>query len=105
MTPPSSATVTWTEISTRQWTVARAFGSVGASAPSEPAELPADSHVSSRRGDGWASRCAAVPTATSTDDHGDLVPLGATRSRSEEHTSELQSLMRNSYAVFCLKKK
>src|SRR3546814_3901281 len=26
------------------------------------------------------------------------------RVRSEEHTSELQSLMRNSYAVFCLKK-
>src|SRR3546814_1385436 len=26
------------------------------------------------------------------------------RPRSEEHTSELQSLMRNSYAVFCLKK-
>src|SRR3546814_5766493 len=25
--------------------------------------------------------------------------------RSDEHTSELQSLMRNSYAVFCLKKK
>src|SRR3546814_9739131 len=31
------------------------------------------------------------------------VPLG--RVRSEEHTSELQSLMRISYAVFCLKKK
>src|SRR3546814_10510840 len=29
----------------------------------------------------------------------------ARRIRSEEHTSELQSLMRNSYAVFCLKKK
>src|SRR3546814_3687494 len=28
-----------------------------------------------------------------------------TRARSEEHTSELQSLMRISYAVFCLKKK
>src|SRR3546814_7142319 len=27
------------------------------------------------------------------------------RNRSEEHTSELQSLMRLSYAVFCLKKK
>src|SRR3546814_12874465 len=27
------------------------------------------------------------------------------RLRSEEHTSELQSLMRRSYAVFCLKKK
>src|SRR3546814_2263847 len=32
--------------------------------------------------------------------HSDLVD-----GRSEEHTSELQSLMRNSYAVFCLKKK
>src|SRR3546814_6951010 len=29
----------------------------------------------------------------------------ATMARSEEHTSELQSLMRISYAVFCLKKK
>src|SRR3546814_8861989 len=29
----------------------------------------------------------------------------ATAPRSEEHTSELQSLMRISYAVFCLKKK
>src|SRR3546814_8745270 len=28
-----------------------------------------------------------------------------TAARSEEHTSELQSLMRNSYAVFCLKQK
>src|SRR3546814_10129330 len=30
---------------------------------------------------------------------------GRRTARSEEHTSELQSLMRNSYAVFCLKKK
>src|SRR3546814_9155520 len=30
---------------------------------------------------------------------------GISRLRSEEHTSELQSLMRISYAVFCLKKK
>src|SRR3546814_5904385 len=29
----------------------------------------------------------------------------AGKGRSEEHTSELQSLIRNSYAVFCLKKK
>src|SRR3546814_4704651 len=40
-----------------------------------------------------------------------VVPLAAVsvaakvKHRSEEHTSELQSLMRNSYAVFCLKKK
>src|SRR3546814_1879446 len=31
--------------------------------------------------------------------------IAATTHRSEEHTSELQSLMRISYAVFCLKKK
>src|SRR3546814_3625470 len=30
---------------------------------------------------------------------------GSSDERSEEHTSELQSIMRNSYAVFCLKKK
>src|SRR3546814_2035872 len=36
---------------------------------------------------------------------GALVGAGAGIVRSEEHTSELQSLMRNSYAVFCLKKK
>src|SRR3546814_3386933 len=33
------------------------------------------------------------------------VPLTQLRLRSEEHTSELHSLMRSSYAVFCLKKK
>src|SRR3546814_9247996 len=32
-------------------------------------------------------------------------PRRSTSRRSEEHTSELQSLMRISYAVFCLKKK
>src|SRR3546814_10757993 len=35
----------------------------------------------------------------------DLKQAAAIVARSEEHTSELQSLMRNSYAVFCLKKK
>src|SRR3546814_7758953 len=34
-----------------------------------------------------------------------LSPKAVRKDRSEEHTSELQSLMRNSYAVFCLKKK
>src|SRR3546814_4200355 len=33
------------------------------------------------------------------------LPHGVGQERSEEHTSELQSLMRISYAVFCLKKK
>src|SRR3546814_8106485 len=35
----------------------------------------------------------------------EVAPLGPADRRSEEHTSELQSLMRISYAVFCLKKK
>src|SRR3546814_6046282 len=34
-----------------------------------------------------------------------LANVGLEGDRSEEHTSELQSLMRTSYAVFCLKKK
>src|SRR3546814_2554435 len=52
---------------------------------------------------------AQIPVACAiVDDH--AVPPCAARmsgrvARSEEHTSELQSLMRISYAVFCLKKK
>src|SRR3546814_3587234 len=42
-----------------------------------------------------------VPLAEET---GMIVPLGGWIMRSEEHTSELQSLMSISYAVFCLKK-
>src|SRR3546814_10840994 len=34
-----------------------------------------------------------------------LIAIDVAEVRSEEHTSELQSLMRTSYAVFCLKKK
>src|SRR3546814_6047957 len=43
---------------------------------------------------------------TAEDPDADEQPRGfAAIARSEEHTSELQSLMRISYAVFCLKKK
>src|SRR3546814_7262833 len=44
---------------------------------------------------------AAWPTASRPEAHRRLIVTP----RSEEHTSELQSLMRISYAVFCLKKK
>src|SRR3546814_14469380 len=53
-------------------------------------------HLYQRRGSGGAG--AAARTAPGAR-------RGARRARSEEHTSELQSLMRISYAVFCLKKK
>src|SRR3546814_10828479 len=40
-----------------------------------------------------------------TDGTAEVVARHSRQGRSEEHTSELQSLMRISYAVFCLKKK
>src|SRR3546814_4546441 len=48
---------------------------------------------------GAAAAAAAERSAGAAD------PAPWPRRRSEEHTSELQSLMRISYAVFCLKKK
>src|SRR3546814_5224754 len=48
----------------------------------------------------WPKRSVETPAWSSPR------PLTTSRrNRSEEHTSELQSLMRISYAVFCLKKK
>src|SRR3546814_10299349 len=63
----------------------------------EPEEV--EREIKAEVGNGAASRPRAIG--------GDILVLGrnAERVRSEEHTSELQSLMRISYAVFCLKKK
>src|SRR3546814_2184991 len=47
---------------------------------------------------------ATVQAAGLFDGAGDAALLADIDARSEEHTSELQSLMRISYAVFCLKK-
>src|SRR3546814_9847199 len=61
---------------------------------------------------GAGLECALKPLALAADaaDAGEdfllfLGGMGHDQPRSEEHTSELQSLMRISYAVFCLKKK
>src|SRR3546814_1344922 len=66
-----------------------------AAAPTRAGSRAADRHNAAARGDDrclWRHRCRR--------------PVGLeVRLRSEEHTSELQSLMRISYAVFCLKKK
>src|SRR3546814_3462175 len=68
----------------------------------------------------WLSQCQSAATACPGlrgaadlrlgDGRSRTLPVGLRRRgrravRSEEHTSELQSLMRISYAVFCLKKK
>src|SRR3546814_969166 len=42
---------------------------------------------------------------TRASDRSSIINCHSVRPRSEEHTSELQSLMRTSYAVFCLKQK
>src|SRR3546814_8075333 len=54
------------------------------------------------RGGNDACRCVASGPGSLRRDLSSLA--AAVRRRSEEHTSELQSLMRISYAVFCLKK-
>src|SRR3546814_3074190 len=59
----------------------------------------------------WKRRTTTVDPITRQKVDGDPLDLGKIwiaiepTDRSEEHTSELQSLMRISYAVFCLKKK
>src|SRR3546814_8074427 len=57
-----------------------------------------DRHDLRRAIDGVATPQWGTPPAWPTH-------LGAADTSSEEHTSELQSLMRRSYAVFCLKQK
>src|SRR3546814_4129050 len=48
---------------------------------------------------------ATAPGASAAQDSRFEIAQSENQVRSEEHTSELQSLMRISYAVFCLKKK
>src|SRR3546814_4532612 len=57
--------------------------------------------------DRWAAWLQenGIPIVGPTDHNGLIYSIYFHDPRSEEHTSELQSLMRISYAVFCLKKK
>src|SRR3546814_4648013 len=60
-----------------------------------------------RKGDAIVPQAvpAKAPTPAAAPPAMPVAIAGAWKKRSEEHTSELQSLMRISYAVFCLKKK
>src|SRR3546814_8027733 len=71
----------------------------------QPASFP--DHVVRYRNRAWAERVGleALTEAEWIAHLGRFEPLPGSFDRSEEHTSELQSLMRISYAVFCLKKK
>src|SRR3546814_3823780 len=54
---------------------------------------------------GGPQKCVAVMARRRDRQKGRFSRTGPAHTRLEEHTSELQSLMRISYAVFCLKKK
>src|SRR3546814_4132492 len=83
-------------------------------AESAPTEFPGRGGCPRLRGDDVMAKAPASGRAMTSLDPFDLrtgvvavdaqVP-GVADDRSEEQTSELQSLMRNSYAVLCLKKK
>src|SRR3546814_3838618 len=64
---------------------------------------PWASRGKSASGMGWRWTCRSMHLVARATVSASSVML--MRERSEEHTSELQSLMRISYAVFCLKKK
>src|SRR3546814_2407439 len=78
-------------------------------------DRPADHRRPRAHGDAGASPRRRAPPPSRPADHVVRTARGPPcrwlceadrrRKRSEEHTSELQSLMRISYAVFCLKKK
>src|SRR3546814_2221753 len=76
-----------------------------------PTTSPPDVEVVRWEGLGGVWRSGSLPPTVSKIPPQLLFPNLAflcrerVQKRSEEHTSELQSLMRNSYAVFCLKKK
>src|SRR3546814_8068687 len=84
---------------------------VGAAAPELPLILPPDA-VNPARAPELKLDFMEAPALPAAFFKGDIAAFTAlpaavwpTADRSEEHTSELQSLMRISYAVFCLKKK
>src|SRR3546814_5995955 len=78
--------------SDRQSTTCTAAGTPGVQS------MPCDNSLADGRG-------ATLRAFAGTLARGDRARVAAYVLRSEEHTSELQSLMRISYAVFCLKKK
>src|SRR3546814_6654445 len=83
------AAVRWTPPSASQWLLLAGVGSLG---------VVSQAMIIRAYRSGEASFVAPF-------DYLKLILAGLIGFRSEEHTSELQSLMRISYAVFCLKKK
>src|SRR3546814_6329845 len=64
-----------------------------------------DHYLKPKPGKSEADSGQLFTVANGVDTETLLAKLSENQARSEEHTSELQSLIRTSYAVFCLKKK
>src|SRR3546814_6894336 len=82
-----------------------AQGDVGGIADRRGDEIEPRRERSKRRGVVLSRRVERAPSRFTSAGATARLRLCRFRLRSEEHTSELQSLMRISYAVFCLKKK
>src|SRR3546814_6802629 len=87
----------WSEVAAGLAEISDAMNLGGLDAEAQAFD-PARCHSPLPRAYQWADGSAYV-------NHVALVRQARGAERSEEHTSELQSLMRISYAVFCLKKK
>src|SRR3546814_3741492 len=79
---------------TKVWLVNNGNGSIGSVARCSTKMKPAS-----------ATTVTAIIPRMIGEFKAKLCPPRLVKRRSEEHTTELQSLMRSSYAVFCLKKK
>src|SRR3546814_968441 len=75
-----------------------------AQAQSDQLSQAASGEVDPQAAEAGPSTAAPAPKASSGQIEEIVVTAQRRAERSEEHTSELQSLMRISYAVFCLKK-
>src|SRR3546814_7035784 len=73
--------------------------------PITPDEIVADAVAAAEAGAAMIHLHARDPKTGKPTPSPEIFGQFLSRIRSEEHTSELQSLMRISYAVFCLKKK
>src|SRR3546814_10580343 len=95
--------ITWWKPASRRWRArcARPLRAAAANCPAPRASYEGRGGRFGRRQYRLGVFCLAAPWRASRTDR----RRGGHHVRSEEHTSELQSLMRISYAVFCLKKK
>src|SRR3546814_7959958 len=96
------------QLADRAWPGGAVEGVAAADQEGEDEQQPRRHHV--EKGDEAQPRRRDEQEPLRADQHPPAIELVGDRARqqrerSEEHTSELQSLMRTSYAVFCLKKK